>query len=211
MNLKEDYHVHCNYNDHSASDLTIKNVVKQAEKIGLQTVAFTEHVRKTSEWISDYLEQIESIGDCELNIIPGFEAKILRDGSVDCPEQYASRYLLIASFHTTYNDKHVWVEALETAIRNPDVDIIGHLAPEPIFSLSVNEITDLAHIIVQNNKTVELNAKYHRPPADWVRIFKANGVHFHLGSDAHALQEVGSFDRIADLISIVDEGQAKII
>src|SRR5687768_11605632 len=135
LNLKEDYHVHCNYNDHSAPDLTIKNVVMQAEKIGLKTLAFTEHVRKTSDWVPRYLEEIELLRDYKLEIIPGFEAKILRDGSIDCADTYASKYLLVASFHTTYGDKQVWIQALEKAIQNHDVDILGHLAPEPSFAL----------------------------------------------------------------------------
>jgi putative hydrolase len=83
----------------------------------------------------------------------------------------------------------VWLQALEKAIENPNVDVIGHIAPEPLFSLEPNEIERLAKLIVQNNKTVELNVKYHRPPREWIEIFrKNNNVHrFHLGSDAHSL------------------------
>ena len=76
LNIKEDYHVHCNYNDHSAADLTIQNVLKYAKRIGLQTLAFTEHVRRTSEWIPKYLEEIErSKRNCnkdDLKVISGF-------------------------------------------------------------------------------------------------------------------------------------------
>jgi histidinol phosphatase-like PHP family hydrolase len=50
----------------------------------------------------------------------------------------------------------VWLQALEKAIENPNVDVIGHIAPEPSFSLEPNEIERLANLIVQNNKTVEL-------------------------------------------------------
>ena len=61
MNIKEDYHVHCNYNDHSMPDLTIQNVLKRAKEIDLETLAFTEHVRKTSDWIPKYLKEIETV------------------------------------------------------------------------------------------------------------------------------------------------------
>jgi putative hydrolase len=83
----------------------------------------------------------------------------------------------------------VWLQALEKAIENPNVDVIGHFAPEPSFSLEPNEIERLANLIVQNNKTVELNVKYHGPPREGIEIFrKNNNVHrFHLGSDAHSL------------------------
>ena len=86
--------MHCNYNDHSSPDLTIQNVLIRAEEIGLQTLAFTEHVRRTSDWIPRYLREIESYknnNNSSLRIIPGFEAKILLDGSINCPEQYSKK------------------------------------------------------------------------------------------------------------------------
>jgi histidinol phosphatase-like PHP family hydrolase len=209
LDRSRDYHVHCNYNDHSAPDLTIANVIHRAEKIGLKGVAFTEHVRKTSDWISSYLEEIQLASSrSRMEVIAGFEAKILKDGSVDCLEEYTKEYFIVASFHTNYEDKRLWMSALEKAIENADVDAIGHIAPEPSFSLDQDEIVELANLIKRNRKTVELNAKYHRPPAEWVRIFAQEGVSFHLGSDAHTLSEVGRFDSLEDLIRIVESEEA---
>lgn len=183
--------------------MTVQNIVRQAEKIGLQTVAFTEHVRKTSDWIPEYLREIELVRS-SVKIIAGFEAKILADGSIDCPGEFAEKHFVVASFHTKYEDKQVWMNALRSAIANPDVDVIGHLAPESTFDLDKGELEDLARLIVKNGKTVELNAKYHRPPKPWVQAFRSCGVRFHLGSDAHSIGEVGNFQGISDLISIVD-------
>jgi putative hydrolase len=243
LNTREDYHVHCNYNDHSASDLTIQNVIRRAREIGLQNLAFTEHVRKNSEWVSKYLEEIEFYKNNDkkynneneedndkhsnskdhyntatsttstttmkttidnLKIISGFEAKILSDGSVNCEEQYSENYFLIASFHNIYGDKQIWINALYKAIENPDVNVIGHIAPEPTFTLEKDEVDTLASMIARNNKIVEINAKYRRPPPGWILAFKKKGVKFHLGSDAHSLQQIGQFEKVADLISLVD-------
>jgi len=182
-------------------------VLIRAEEIGLQTLAFTEHVRRTSDWIPRYLREIESYknnNNSSLRIIPGFEAKILLDGSINCPEQYSENYFLIASFHNIYGSKQVWINALKRAIENPDVNVIGHLAPEATFTLGNSEVDALASLIVKNKKIVELNAKYYRPPPEWILIFKKKGVKFHLGSDAHSLQQIGQFEKISDLISLVD-------
>jgi putative hydrolase len=204
MNLREDYHIHSNYNDHSSSDLTIANVVRRAEELNLQTIAFTEHVRKTSRWLPEYLREIESLSkDSPVRIIPGFEAKILADGSINCSEEYSKDYFLIASFHTLYNDKNVWLNALTNAIKNPNVDVIGHIAPEPTFRMELWEVQDLASLIVKNKKIIEINAKYHRPPREWIVLFMRMGVKFHLGSDAHRLEEIGQFAKISDLVSLV--------
>lgn len=204
MNLREDYHIHSNYNDHSSPDLTIANVVKCAEKLNLRTIAITEHVIKTSKWLPEYLSEIESLSrGSSVKIIPGFEAKILADGSINCLEEYSKDYFLIASFHTLYNDKNIWLNALTNAIRDPNVDVIGHIAPEPTFRMKLCELKDLASLIVKNKKIIEINAKYHRPPAQWIVVFKQLGVKFHLGSDAHRLEEIGHFGKISDLISLV--------
>ena len=210
MNIKEDYHVHCNYNDHSSPDLTIRNVIRRATEINLEALAITEHVRKTSDWIPKYLKEIDSHTknysenhDSNLRVISGFEAKILANGSVNCPEEYSKNYFLIASFHNIFGNKEIWINALKKAIENPDVDVIGHIAPEPTFTLETDEIDALASLIVENEKIVEINAKYRRPPPTWILTFSKRGVKFHLGSDAHSLQQIGQFEKISDLISLV--------
>ncbi len=197
--------MHCNYNDHSAPDLTIKNAIRQANRIDLETLAFTEHVRKNSEWVPKYLRELEFYdNNSTIRIVHGFEAKILEDGSIDCPERYSKDYFLIASFHTKYNSKKIWVNALKKAIENPDVNVIGHIAPECSFALDRTEVDELASLMVKNKKIVELNAKYHRPPNDWVVILKKKGVTLHLGSDAHSLEEIGRYQKISDLILLAD-------
>jgi putative hydrolase len=209
LDKDQDYHVHCNYNDHSASDLTVKNIISRAEKIGLTVIALTEHVRRTSDWVPRYLGEIRAetalASSNKLKVIAGFEAKILRDGSIDCHEEYSRDYLVVASFHSIFGDKRIWIDALKKAIQNPDVDVIGHLAPEPTFDLNDDELSELASMIFSNDKIIELNAKYHRPPPRWLLKFKEHQVRFHLGSDAHSLEEIGNFSTISDLIAIVHD------
>jgi histidinol phosphatase-like PHP family hydrolase len=204
LDIREDFHVHSSYNDHSSPDLTVKNALEKAAEIGMKTVAFTEHVRKSSAWVPSYVQEINDLSqNSTMKIITGFEAKILYDGSIDCLEEYSKRYMIIASFHTAYTDKRIWTNALTKAIENPDVDIIGHLAPEPAFSIDTQEIEFFASKIAENDKIVEINAKYHRPPVNWILIFKNRGVKFQLGSDAHSISEIGRFEKISDLISLV--------
>lgn len=205
LDLKKDYHVHSNYNDHSPQDLSIEKVTRYAEMIDLSTLAFTEHVRKTSDWIPRYLEEIDKIvsSGTKTTIISGFEAKILKDGTVDFPTEYEGHFL-IASFHTRYNNKEDWLSALKSAIALPYVNVIGHLAPEESFDLTDDELVELSQLLKLNYKIVELNAKYRRPPMEWLRIFKDNSVNFHLGSDAHNLTEVGNFNSINNLIEYVN-------
>jgi len=206
LNVKEDLHIHCNYNDHSSKDLTIPNIIAKSESLGLERIAITEHVRKNSEWTKDYINEINHyIPKTRLKILKGFEAKILVDGDIDCPSEFLNKdYFIIASFHTKYN-KEVWYEGLIKAIRNPNVDVIGHLAPEIDFSIDEREIKNIGDLIVANGKKIEINSKYIRPPKEFLKIFKKCGVKFHLGSDAHAIKDIGNFSRIKDLINVIEK------
>jgi histidinol phosphatase-like PHP family hydrolase len=204
VNIKEDFHVHTSYNDHSSPNLNIASAVEYADSIGLKTLAFTEHVRKESNWVDSYVNEIERNNTKRnLKLITGFEAKILRDGSIDCLPRYSADYFVIASFHTIYGNKEIWMNAIKSAIKNPDVNVIGHLAPESTFSLKNEELVEICQLLKEHGKIVELNAKYNRPPLDWVLKFKENGVEFHLGSDAHSLNEIGEFSRILKLVRLV--------
>ncbi len=209
LNIREDYHIHCSYNDHSSIDLTVENVIKKAKELNLQTIAFTEHVRKTSDWTEKYLDEINLFkGKVSFNVLPGFEAKILGDGTIDCPDSYLNdKYFIIASFHTKYINKIQWYGALLKAIQNENVNVIGHLAPEPEFSLTTQEIRNLGEEIVSNNKLIEINAKYNRPPLELLKTFKELGINFHLGSDAHSLMEIGNYNRIKNLINYIEQSK----
>ena len=203
MNLKEDYHIHTNYNDHADSNLTVKNVVKEAERKGLEIIALTEHVRESSKWIPNYLNEITNYKEkTKVKVISGFEAKILPDGNIDCRDEIARDYFIIASFHTKYYDKAIWINALKKVIENKYVNVIGHLAPESSFHINTEEIEEFAKLLSKHDKIVEVNAKYKRPPENWVKIFIKRGVKFHLGSDAHSLSEIGNYASIIKLIKL---------
>jgi histidinol phosphatase-like PHP family hydrolase len=209
LNTKEDYHIHCSYNDHSAPDLTVGNIIKRAKELNLTTIALTEHVRNVSDWTERYIDEINQfLPITNLNVLKGFEAKILPDGSIDCPSIYLNNdYFIVASFHTKYQEKDKWYNALLKAINNEGVNVIGHLEHDHYFSLDYDEIKRIGEEVLSNNKIVEINSKYHRPPLEYLKIFVELGVRFHLGSDAHSLGEIGNFDRIKDLINFIEHSK----
>jgi len=142
-----------------------------------------------------------------MDIISGFEAKILVDGTLDCLDEYLQNYFIIASFHTRY-DKTLWLELIQKVVQNPQVDVVGHLGPDSTWPvpLDMDELKMTASMIARHGKKIELNAKYHRPPRDWLQVFKQQGISFHLASDAHSLDEIGQYQGISDLVAIVDDG-----
>jgi putative hydrolase len=125
----------------------------RGEKIGLRHIALAEHVRRTSDWIPKYLAETRAenaiASSSKLKLITGFEAKILRYESIDCCEEDSRSHFIVASFHTIFEDKRIWIEALKNAIQNPDVDVIGHLVPESTFDLDDHELSELASINIK--------------------------------------------------------------
>ncbi|MGN6348369.1 MAG: hypothetical protein ACTHLL_01270 [Candidatus Nitrosocosmicus sp.] len=93
------------------------------------------------------------------------------------------------------------------AIRNENVNVIGHIAPDPGISLDLKELSFLSEEIHSNNKIIELNAKYKRPPMEFIKVFKNKGVKFHLGSDAHSLNQIGNFNGIKNLINFIEHSE----
>jgi histidinol phosphatase-like PHP family hydrolase len=59
---------------------------------------------------------------------------------------------------------------------------------------------EIAKFISKHDKIIELNAKYKLPLENWIKVFVKNGVKFHLGSDAHSLDEIGNYDSIMKMI-----------
>jgi histidinol phosphatase-like PHP family hydrolase len=116
-------------------------------------------------------------------------------------------YFIIASFHTKYEDKEKWYNSLIKAVRNENVNVIGHLAPDPGITLEKKEIDNLAEEILSNNKIIEVNAKYKRPPIEFIKSFKKQGIRFHLGSDAHSLDEIANFNGIKNLINFIEHSE----
>jgi histidinol phosphatase-like PHP family hydrolase len=58
-------------------------------------------VRKTSDWVPRYLDEIRAeaavVSSSKLKVIPGIEAKILKNGSIDCCEEYSKDHLIVVS------------------------------------------------------------------------------------------------------------------
>ena len=56
-------------------------------------------------------------------------------------------------------------------------------------------------------RLLKLTQSYHRPTLQYLKIFVELGISFHLGSDAHSLNEIGDYDRIYDLISFIEHSK----
>ena len=209
LNKSTDYHIHTNYCDHC--NMSIPSIISRAEELGLTEIAITEHVRKTSTWTTKYLREIRGEKKrTDISVLAGFETKVLNEkGKLDIRKKLLKKYFIIGSFHTFRGD---YKKALINLIKNPHVDVLGHLGTQyngiEVKYIGENYLSDIeleriACLIEENNKIVEINAKHRLPYERFLQVFKQHSIQFILGSDAHSIEEIGNYRNIRDLIELV--------
>jgi len=189
-----DYHIHTNMIGHASPLMSLDNIVQTAQRKGLEEIAVTEHVRRSSNWVCDYVRVLRGL-KTELRVLIGFEAKVLAsDGELDIDPILAEEHLVIGSFHT-FDEPERFFEANVNLAQNPCVDIIGHLGlcNDRKLSLSPEQERELVNVLKMNQKVVELNSRYCLPASSLLCKLAAAGVRLCYGSDAHALDEIGRF------------------
>lgn len=217
-----DLHAHSNITDGKNS---VYEMVAAANQKGMEIFAITEHVRKDSSWIREYVEAVEkakNYGGCK--VILGFETKLLdMDGTLDIPKHAQERAeLLICSLHRIpgihdmggdlaisdldkNKTKGIYIEALKAICKNPSVDVIGHpfdlLQRHNIPMPNEDEMHGIAKVISAYGKAVEINTNYNMPPVEFIRICRDYGIKFSIGSDAHDVSRVGDISGALEMLA----------
>lgn len=137
-----DYHMHTTYSD---GDSTIAEYVERARELGLEEIAITDHVWRSSDWVADYVEEVRAVADdTDLTVHVGLEAKVIdREGSVDVAPEDADRVDFVMGVvhryrpnadpphddscnytprEATRHERDLTLALLE----NPTVDVVGH-------------------------------------------------------------------------------------
>lgn len=207
-----DSHMHTAFSDGVDS---VAAMAAAAAAVGLTEIVITDHVRVTTDWLPAYVKEIWDVQktlDGSLRLLSGIEAKVVDlDGNLDArPEFYDLVDLVVGSFHriplgggtflrwrdlATNREEGLrcWWSAFRGFLRNPRVDVIGHLGAEfkaAGIVLSDAEEQEIADRIADSGKVVDINLRYRAPqPSLFGRLLK-NGVPFVLGSDSHSVDEL---------------------
>lgn len=133
--IKGDLHLHSTSSDGAES---IEEIAMRARARGYSYIAIADHSRSLAVArglsIDRLLEQGERIARLNRELAPfrilwGAEVDILKDGSLDYPDEVLERLdLVIASVHSVFNmDREAMTRRIINVIRNRHVDVIGHL------------------------------------------------------------------------------------
>ncbi len=191
-------HVHTVWSD---GQNTIREMAEACIERGYTYLGITDHSKVAAyagglspDDLKRQGEEIDRLNEefaGKIHILKGTECDILRDGSLDFPDDVlASLDFVVASIHSNFNlSEEEQTQRMLRAIANPYVNIIGHatgriLLGRPGYPLDIDAVIDAA---AKHMVSIEINAHPSRLDLDWryLRRARDKGMKIPIDPDAH--------------------------
>jgi histidinol phosphatase-like PHP family hydrolase len=180
-----DYHIHTFYQRCGNETLTVENIVRRAEKLGLTSIAITDHLNRLDQLpLFPLIRQDIEKAETEVEIFFGVELNFDGcDGEWAYSEAIRDEYgfeLAIGGIHGAYTDSQDPVEVVDIQHRHhmrtladPLIDVLVHpywfgqgdvnKRPMEWWEALINEmpderVTELAQASVEHTTPIEVNA-----------------------------------------------------
>ena len=202
--LRGTLHNHSTYSDGAH---TLRQMVEAARATGLEYFGVCDHsqslqiahglsierLREQAEEVAALNAEFASDGGPGFRIFHGTECDILRDGSLDYPDDVLAELdFVVASIHSGFKmTEEEATDRLVRAAEHPHVSIMGHLTGRLLLSREGYPV-DHSRVIAAcaaHGVAIELNANPYRLDMDWryIREATAHGVPISINPDAHAI------------------------
>ncbi|MEQ9399672.1 MAG: DNA polymerase/3'-5' exonuclease PolX [Longimicrobiales bacterium] len=196
--IRGDLQMHSTWSDGKA---TVEEMARACLERGYAYFAMTDHSqamamvqgltpeRAREQWaeIAEVRERVEGI-----EILASCEVDILKDGSLDMPDEILEGLdLVVVSVHSFMDqDKTTMTDRVIRALEHPEVDILCHptgrrLGKRDAFAMDVEAVLEAA---AEFDVAVELNANPQRLDLNDVHVSRAKelGVKVVISTDAHS-------------------------
>ena len=201
--LKGDLQTQTNWTDGEDS---IEAMAKEAEKLGLEYIAITDHTRSLAmtggadeKKLLKQIAEIDKINhklkikNCKLKVLKGAEVNIGKNGSLDIQDEVLKKLDVVgAAVHSHFKlPRAEQTRRIIKAMENPNVDIIFHLTGRIINRREPIEV-DIDEIIKAAKRTgtiLEIDAYPDRLDIkdDYIKKCVEAGVKMSIDSDAHSV------------------------
>jgi DNA polymerase (family 10) len=196
--IRGDLQMHSTWSDGKVS---IEEMARACAKRGYAYMAITDHSQAmamvqglTPERARAQWKEIDEVRGRvpEIEILRSVEVDILRDGTLDLPDEILDELdLVVVSVHSLMDqDKKTMTDRVLRAISHPAVDILAHPTGRQInkrepFQLDVEAVLEAA---AELSVAVELNANPRRLDLSDVHVHRAKelGVPVVISTDAHS-------------------------
>jgi DNA polymerase (family 10) len=201
-NLRGTFHCHTTASDGHNS---IEEMAEAAQALGLEYLGIADHSRSSIQAHGiDEAKLRFQIGAIRkfntkldgFRVFAGIECDILRDGSLDLPDEVLSQLdYVIASVHSVFNlSETEMTQRVIRAMENPLVTVLAHptgrllLKREP-YQIDMPAVLDAA---ARTGTWIELNAAPKRLDLDWRwwPLAKKKGVKCVINPDAHRTERL---------------------
>jgi DNA polymerase (family 10) len=201
--LRGDLQVQTNWTDGANS---IEEMAKAALEAGLEYIAITDHTKRLAmtggldekkiqaQWKEiDHINSKLKTHNSQLKILKGTECDILKDGSLDLPDEILSKLDVVGiSVHSYFNmARKDQTERIKRAMENPHVHILFHPTGRIINKREPYEV-NMEEIIKTAKRTgtiLEIDAYPDRLDLkdEYIRKCVEAGVKLAIDSDAHSI------------------------
>lgn len=198
-----DLHVHSDWSDGISS---IEAMAEAARARGYEYIAICDHSKSlgiagglTGD---EVLRQAEFIAKLNrhlggITVLSGIEVDIKKDGTLDLPDEVLARLdVVVASVHSSFKQsREMMTERIIRAIRNENVDIIGHPTGRVLGRRDAYDV-DMQKVIEEAARcgvALEINAYPERLDLDsgWARRAKDAGAVLAVNTDSHSFDQLG--------------------
>ncbi len=201
--VRGDLHVHTDWSD--GSD-TIGAVVAEAERLGYEYVAITDHtqsLRIANGLTPERLRrQVDAVRKAEgaaggMRVLAGSEVDIKADGSLDMPATVLKDLdIVVASVHSRFKmERAEMTRRVVAAVSSGQIDVLGHptgrlIGQRSPYDIDLQAVLDAA---AEHGVCMEVNCFPDRLDLRDVdcRAAGAKGVRVSLGSDSHRTGHMG--------------------
>jgi DNA polymerase (family 10) len=201
--IRGDLHMHTTASDGTAS---IEEMALAARDRGLKYIAITDHSKRVSmangldaDRLRKHWQEIRRIRESieGIEILCGIECDILEDATMDLPDDVLSEadWVIAVLHYGLRQPREQIMLRLMNAIRNPNVDIIGHCTGRMIGRREGADIqfTELLKAAADHQVMMEINAHPSRLDLDDIHAAAARdyGIPIVISTDSHS---VNGFD-----------------
>ncbi|OJF91900.1 PHP domain-containing protein [Alkalibacterium sp. 20] len=211
IDIMYDFHIHTNQTDGQES---IETMIKTAIDKGLNKIAFTEHVRKNSDWFGKFAESVKETASkySGIEVLVGAETKVLdKYGNLDISDTILEKSdIILGSVHSIPDEKGGFIdfstltpwelaeiefELSKGMLKYAPIDVLAH--PGGMYSsryggFPIEYFKELMILAKANDKAIEFNSKYIKNAYDFLSACGDIDPALSVGSDAHKAEEVGN-------------------
>jgi histidinol phosphatase-like PHP family hydrolase len=198
--VRGDLQMHTQWSDGSGS---VEDMARAAVERGYEYIAITDHSKGlkiaggiTEEQLKLQAEEIDHVNSklrgegISFTVLRSIELNIDPRGNGDMePEALASLDLVLGCFHSALRKKEDQTERYLAALRNPDIQILGHPRGR-IYNYRLGLEADWRRVFdlaAELDKAVEIDAYPDRQDlsSDLVRLAAKSGCRISFGTDSH--------------------------